>query len=89
MGQIAFLVITLIVMYVVLWLPQRRRQKEAAALLAALEEGDEVILNSGIHGFLTAIDGDVAWLEVAPNVDLKVSRSAIAARIDPLKPAAG
>ncbi len=64
-------------------LPNRRKAAESAAMLAALEEGDEVFMTSGIYGFVNAIDGDTLWVEVAPNVDLKVARSAIQGKILP------
>ncbi|MDH3678997.1 MAG: preprotein translocase subunit YajC [Acidimicrobiia bacterium] len=69
------------VMYLVLILPQQRRNKEHKALLASLEVGDEVVMNSGIHGFVSAVDADILWIEVAPNTELKVSKSAIAGKI--------
>ncbi len=76
--EYALLPVMVVVMYLVMIRPQQQKQKATVAMLASLEEGDEVILNSGIHGFLTATDGQVAWVEVAPGLDLKVSRSAIA-----------
>jgi preprotein translocase subunit YajC len=84
MDQVAqFIPLILIggLMYAVLILPQQRRNKEHRTLLAGLEEGDEVVLNSGIHGFISDIAGDIVWLEVADKVELKVSRSAIAAKV--------
>ena len=77
-------------MYVALILPQQRKTKEHRALLASVQEGDEVVLNSGIHGFVQALDGDIMWIEVADRVELKVTRSAIATKlkaIDDAEPA--
>ncbi len=74
-------------MYVALILPQQRKTKEHRALLASVQEGDEVVLNSGIHGFVQA---DIMWIEVADRVELKVTRSAIATKlkaIDDAEPA--
>ncbi len=76
--EYALLPVMVVVMYLVMIRPQQQKQKATVAMLASLEEGDEIILNSGIHGFLTATDGQIAWVEVAPGLDLKVSRSAIA-----------
>ena len=42
---------------------QRRRMKEAQLLQKSIEVGDEVLLTSGIIGFIDAIDGDVLWVE--------------------------
>lgn len=69
-------------MYFVLILPQQRRTREHKALLASIEVGDEVVMNSGIHGFISAIDGEIVWLEVATNTELKISKSAVAGKID-------
>lgn len=81
MEQLIPFILILGVMYVALFLPQQRRNREHRNLLASLEVGDEVVLNSGIHGFVSAIDAQVLWLEVADKVELKVSRSAVAAKL--------
>ncbi|MFQ5556608.1 MAG: preprotein translocase subunit YajC [Acidimicrobiales bacterium] len=62
--------------------PQQRQMKEHQALLRSLEEGDEVVTSGGIHGAIAEIDGDIVWLEVAPDVELKVARAAISQRSD-------
>lgn len=79
--NIAPLVLIFGLMYAVLILPQQRRNREHKQLLASLEVGDEVLLNSGIHGFLTAVGDDIVWIEVAEKVELKVSRSAVAGKV--------
>jgi len=69
------------VMYFVMILPQQRKTREHKALINSLEEGDEVVLNSGIHGFISEVDDKVIWLEVSKGVDLKVSLSSVAGKI--------
>jgi preprotein translocase subunit YajC len=81
MEQVLPILVIGALMYVALILPQQRRTKEHRALLSSLAEGDEVVLNSGIHGFVSAIDADVLWLEVADRVELKVARSAVASKL--------
>ena len=81
MEQLIPFILILGVMYVALFLPQQRRNREHRNLLNSLEVGDEVVLNSGIHGFVSALDKQVLWLEVADKVELKVSRSAVAAKV--------
>ena len=75
------LIVVGVLMYAVLILPQQRRNKEHKALLESLEVGDEVLMSSGTYGFVAAIDGEVLWLEVADNVELKVSRSSVANKV--------
>jgi preprotein translocase subunit YajC len=88
---VGFLPIILIgaAMYFLLLRPQRRRMKDAQQLVNTVQEGDEVITNGGIYGFVNAIDGDTIWLDIADNTEIRVHRSAIARKIDPVKEPAG
>ena len=75
------LIVVGVLMYVVLILPQQRRNREHRALLASLEEGDEVMTNAGVYGFVAAVDGEVVWLEVAEGVELKLSKASVASKV--------
>ena len=68
-------------MYFLLFRPQRKRQKETRSLQSALQEGDEVILASGIYGFISAIEDGYVWLDIAEKVEIRVARSAIATKV--------
>ena len=68
-------------MYFLLLRPQRKRQKETRSLQSALQEGDEVILASGIYGFISAIEDGYVWLDIAEKVEIRVARSAIATKV--------
>ena len=37
---------------------------------------------SGVYGFVTGFDGDIAWLEIDDNVQIRVARAAIQRRVD-------
>ena len=70
-------------MYFLLLRPQRRRLKEGQALQGSIAVDDEIILNSGIYGFVTAIEGDVLWVDVADGhgserIEIRVSRGSVA-----------
>ena len=70
-------------MYFLLLRPQRRRVKEGQILQSSIAVDDEVILNSGIYGFVTAIEGDILWIDVADGhaterIEIRVARSAVA-----------
>ncbi len=75
------LIVVGVLMYVVLILPQQRRSREHRTLLAGLEEGDEVMTNAGVYGFIAAVDGEVIWLEVADGVELKLSKASVASKV--------
>jgi len=75
-------------MYFLLLRPQRKRVKETAALQSSIVEGDEVLLNSGIFGFVSAIEGDVMWIDIADGhgserIEVRVSRGAVARKVTP------
>ena len=74
-------------MYFLLLRPQRKRVKEAAALQSSIVEGDEVLLNSGIFGFVSALEGDIVWVDIADGhgserIEVRVTRAAIARKIN-------
>jgi len=76
-------------MYFLLIRPQRKRLRAQQALQQAISVDDEVITNSGLYGFVTAMDGDVVWLEIAENVEIRVARNALMRRINPAEETAG
>jgi preprotein translocase subunit YajC len=76
-------------MYFLLLRPQRKRQKQAQVLQSSIGEGDEVILNSGIYGFVSALEDGYIWLDIAEKVEIRVARSAIATRVSTPSEATG
>jgi preprotein translocase subunit YajC len=79
------------VMYMLLIRPQKKKMKAQRDLLSTIEEGDEIITNGGIYGFVTAIDGDVLWVEVDhdKHVEVRIHRSAVTRKINPAVESAG
>src|SRR5512142_949371 len=67
-----------VVFYFLLIRPQQKKQKEARAMLDALEKGNEVVIAGGILGRIVKLDEQYATVEVAPNVQMIVQRTAIA-----------
>jgi preprotein translocase subunit YajC len=80
--QLGIFMLIPVAMYFLLIRPQRRRQREAVELQRAVEVGDEVMTTSGMYGFITGFDGDIAWLEVDDNVQIRIARAAIQRRVD-------
>ena len=79
--SIVFVLIILLVAWVVLILPKQRELKRHNALVAALAVGDDVMTGSGIYGTLTEVGADTVSLSIAPGVEIKVARRAIAAKV--------
>lgn len=79
-----FLLIPL-AMYFLLIRPQRRRQREQVEMQRSVEVGDEIMTTSGLYGFITGFDGDIAWLEVDDDVQIRIARQAIQRKVDTAK----
>jgi preprotein translocase subunit YajC len=75
------LVLIFAAMYFLLLRPQRKRQKETANLQKGIAEGDEVVLNSGIYGFVSAVEDEWLWLDVAEKVEIRVAKGSVARKI--------
>jgi preprotein translocase subunit YajC len=83
MANLLLPVLMLAVMYFLLIVPQRKKQKAHADLMRSLGPGDEVVTTGGIYGGITEVDGDDVYLEVAPDIEIKIARRAIADRAFP------
>jgi preprotein translocase subunit YajC len=51
------------------------------SMLSAVEEGDEILTTAGVYGFITAMDGDMLWVEIAEGVEVRVAKGAVARRV--------
>ena len=76
--QIIPLVFMFAIFYFLLIRPQQKKAKEHKALLESMKKGDNVITAGGVHGKVTAVDNDLVTLEVANNVNIKITKSYIA-----------
>jgi preprotein translocase subunit YajC len=68
----------LVFAYFVLIRPARRRAQSIQAVQTALSVGDEVMLTSGIFGFVTEVGDERLTIQVAPGVEFAVARQAVA-----------
>lgn len=66
------------VMYVMMIRPQQRRRREAEQMQAGLAPGDEVVTIGGLYGTIASVDDESVTLEVAPGVETRYVRAAIA-----------
>ena len=83
MGFLIILLLGLLLMWLLVVMPQRRRQAAQNSMLGALEPGDEVVTAGGLYGTITLVEEEDVRLEVAPGVDVRVAKRAIAAVIPP------
>ena len=78
-GIISFVpfIFIFIIMYFMLFRPQKKRQQEQQRLIAALKTGDKVVTNAGIHGLIANVKDTTVLLKVADNVKIEVEKSAV------------
>jgi preprotein translocase subunit YajC len=79
--QIIFLLALPLLMYFLLIRPQQRRLKEQRELLAAVQEGDEIVTTGGIYGYVNAVEDDTIWLEIAEGVEIRIVKGGVMRRI--------
>ena len=80
MAQLVFLLVTFALMWLVLIRPQQQRVRRQHELVRSLEVGDEVVTAGGVFGRIVGLDDEVARLEVAPGVEMRILRLAVNAR---------
>jgi preprotein translocase subunit YajC len=81
---VLLVLIALLVLFWFVWVvPQRRRQRRQVEdlhrLIELLEPGDEIITAGGVHGTVRAILGEELMVEIAPGVEVRLDRRAVAA----------
>jgi len=79
MASLLFL-LPLVLLWVLFVRPQQRRMRQAQAMVATLEIGDEIITSGGIYGTVTDTDDTTLWVEIAPDVVVRLLRGAVAQR---------
>ena len=78
-GLMGFLPIILlfVILYVLMIRPQMKRAKEQKAMIEALQKGDEVVTAGGLVGRITKLGDQYVTLEIAPNTEIVLQRSAV------------
>ena len=66
-----------VIMYFVLFRPQKKRQEQQQKLIGNLKTGDRVVTNAGIHGLISNVKETTVLVKVADNVKIEIDKSAI------------
>ncbi|HEY2208644.1 MAG TPA: preprotein translocase subunit YajC [Gaiellaceae bacterium] len=77
-GILFIIIIAFLLLYLLFVRPQKRRQNEQQQMISELRVGDEVLTVGGIYGTISQLDDDRVTVEIAPNLEVQVSRRAIA-----------
>lgn len=74
-----YIIIFVALIYFVGIRPQQRRRRELEELSSTLKPGDEIVTTSGIFGIVSEVEeGGTIILQVAEDVDIRISQGAIA-----------
>ena len=71
------LILMFVLLYFLMIRPQMKRAKEQKAMIEALQKGDEVVAAGGLIGRITKIGDQYVTLEIAPNTEIVLQRSAV------------
>jgi preprotein translocase subunit YajC len=66
------------VMYFLMIRPQQKRRREAMQMQNTLGPGDQIVTIGGLHATVVSMEDDVVTVEIAPGVNVKFARPAIA-----------
>jgi preprotein translocase subunit YajC len=61
------------IMYIFLFLPQKRRDKQHRAMLSELKKNDHVVTAGGLHGIVMSVKEGAVVLKIDDAKDIKVT----------------
>src|SRR5688500_17525027 len=67
------------IFYFILIRPQQKKEQDKEVMRANLKKNDEIVTSGGLHGRVVDLKGALIWVEVAPNVRVKMERHAVEA----------
>jgi len=71
------IVLMFVLLYFLMIRPQMKRAKEHKQMVEALQKGDEVVAAGGVVGRISRISDAYVGLEIAPNTEISVQRTAV------------
>ncbi len=75
--ELPLIALVIAIFYFVVIRPQTKRSKEQKSMIEALQKGDEVVTSGGELGRVTKLTGNYLILEVSPNVEIILQKTAI------------
>jgi len=77
LGSPLVFIIVMVAMMFFMFRSQSKRQKELRAMIASIAKGDEIITNGGMAGRVEEVGDSFLTLEIAPNVKIKLQKTAV------------
>ena len=72
-----FMFVIIIVLFWVMLIRPQRKAQEQQARIAALQRGDKVVTNAGLHGFVEKVNDRTVSLKIAEGVVVELEKNAI------------
>jgi preprotein translocase subunit YajC len=76
-----FLVPMGLIFYFLIIRPQRRQRDAQRRLIESVDVGDEIVTIGGVYGTVRALDDESLTVEVAPGVEMRFARGAVARKL--------
>lgn len=70
-----------LIFYFLLIRPQNKRRKEHQSLVGGLSKGDEIVTAGGIVGQVNKVEDDFIKVQVSPDVEMRIQKSAVGATL--------
>jgi preprotein translocase subunit YajC len=87
-SSLVLMVGMLLVLYLLLIRPQQKKLREHQKMLGELRRGDKVVTAGGIIGTINKLEGDdIAVVEIAPEVKVRVAKGSIHSVLTRTEPA--
>ncbi|MDF2158898.1 preprotein translocase subunit YajC [Algoriphagus sp. CAU 1675] len=77
LGQVFLFGSIILIMYFFMIRPQQKKQKETKKFIDEIKKGEDVVTIGGLHGKVSAVEGDTVILELDRGFKVKVEKSAI------------
>lgn len=78
-------ILLIAVFYFILIRPQRNRQKQTQQMQSNLVAGQRVLTTAAMYATVVAVDDDAVVLEIAPGVEARFNRAAVAQVLTPVE----
>ena len=78
-GPLGVMILIFGFFYMLVIRPQQKKEKDKESMRASLKKNDEVVTAGGLHGRVVDVRDNLLFLEIAPNVRVKMERASVEA----------
>ncbi len=82
MQQFLPLILLFAIFYFLIIRPQQKQQKAHKAMLSALQKGDKIVTNGGLHAEVIKTEEDFIKIKLSDTAIVKLDRAFVARKID-------